>query len=363
MEKVSIIVPVYNMERYLVQCLDSVVGQTYSNLEIVIIDDGSIDSSPKICDEYAEQYSFVSVYHKPNGGLCSARNYGLDRISGDWILFVDSDDWCEIDYVEKLMGKSGERGKEDVVLSSVNSQMRDFSFHVEYSTYLKEGIYDDPEEMKMLHALAIGNMKNWKHKWSAKLDGTGGNGAPWNKLFKREIIEKHGLRFEEETKVWEDLLFNMRYFAYVRRACYVDARGYYYRFVDTGITKKIDINRLKKEEYFFEQVEEYSKKQKENPYFDEAKKQRVSMVVKSLCKYVANAGKVVKMAQLKGEIHNYLQQPMIAHALKTIKLSELNSISVKVAVFLAQHEMIGTMYVTGRMALKLRSFTNGRNEK
>lgn len=358
MEKVSIIIPVYNMEKYLVQCLDSVVGQTYSNLEVIIVDDGSTDASPKICDEYANKYSFVTIYHKPNGGLCSARNYGLNRITGDWILFVDSDDWCETDYVEKLMGKSGERGGMDAILSSVNSQKRDSSFHVEYSTYLKEGVYDDPEEMKMLHALAIGNMKNWKNKWSDKLDGAGGNGAPWNKLFKREIVEKHGLKFEEDTRVWEDLLFNMRYFEYVHRVCYVDARGYYYRFVDSGITKRFDANRLKKERYFFEQVEEYSKKQKGNPYFEEAKKQRVSMVVKSLCKYVANAGRTMKNSQLKEEVHDYLQQPMIANALRTMKLGELNNVSAKVAVFFAQHEMVRAMYVAGMVILKLRSFKN-----
>ncbi len=360
MEKVSIIVPVYNMEKYLVQCLDSVTGQTYSNLEVVIIDDGSTDSSPHICDEYAEKYHSVTVYHKSNGGLCSARNYGLNHITGDWILFVDSDDWCEPDYVEKLMGKDGERGGMDAVLSSVNSQTKKLDFRVEYSTFLKEGIYEDKEDMKRLHALSIGNMKNWRHKWSKKLDGEGGNGAPWNKLYRREIIEQHGLRFEEGTRVWEDLLFNMRYFEYVHRVYYVDARGYYYRFVGSGITKKFDVNRLEKEKYFFEQVEEYSRKQKDNPYFEEAKKQRVSMIAKSLCKYVANAGDCMDMLQLKTKVHAYLAQPMIANALSELKLSELNKFSVMLAVLLARHEMTEMMFIVGRAVLKVRSLAESK---
>lgn len=93
--KFSVIVPVYNVEKYLKKCIDSILAQDYSEIEILLIDDGSNDSSGMICDQYAETYTNVFVYHKENGGLSDARNYGLHRISGDYVVFVDGDDWIE----------------------------------------------------------------------------------------------------------------------------------------------------------------------------------------------------------------------------------------------------------------------------
>ena len=91
---ISIIVPVYNVEKYLEQCLDSIIGQTYKNLEIILVDDGSTDSSGAICDRYAEQDKRIRVIHRENGGVCAARNTALEAVTGDYIGFVDPDDWC-----------------------------------------------------------------------------------------------------------------------------------------------------------------------------------------------------------------------------------------------------------------------------
>ena len=102
--KVSIIVPVYNVEKYLIKCLESLVNQTYKNIEILLVDDGSTDSSGAICDNYALQYSNIRVFHKPNGGLSSARNFAIPYITGQYVAFVDSDDYVEINYVECLLG-------------------------------------------------------------------------------------------------------------------------------------------------------------------------------------------------------------------------------------------------------------------
>ncbi len=99
---VSVIVPVYNVEPYLRRCLDSIVNQSYTNLEIILVDDGSLDNSPQICDDYAAKDKRIIVIHKKNGGLSDARNAGLDVCKGEYISFVDSDDWVDEKYVEKL---------------------------------------------------------------------------------------------------------------------------------------------------------------------------------------------------------------------------------------------------------------------
>lgn len=102
MDLVSVIVPIYNVEQYLSQCIDSILNQTYTNLEIILVDDGSPDSCPQICDEYAAKDARVRVIHKPNGGLSDARNTGIDASTGDWLVFVDSDDYIAPDMIASL---------------------------------------------------------------------------------------------------------------------------------------------------------------------------------------------------------------------------------------------------------------------
>ena len=97
--KISVVVPVYNVEKYLNQCVDSVLAQTYKNIEVILVDDGATDSSPAICDEYAEKDSRVKVVHKKNGGLSSARNSGIKVATGDYLMFIDSDDYWNADFV------------------------------------------------------------------------------------------------------------------------------------------------------------------------------------------------------------------------------------------------------------------------
>ena len=102
MELISIIVPVYKAEKYLSECIDSIISQTYENFELILIDDGSPDNSGKICDEYAEKDKRIKVIHKENAGVSSARNIGLDNASGEYIAFIDSDDFVDKQYLEKL---------------------------------------------------------------------------------------------------------------------------------------------------------------------------------------------------------------------------------------------------------------------
>ena len=101
-DKISIIIPVYNVEKYLNKCIDSCIGQTYSNFEIILINDGSIDNSPAICDKFAAQYDYIKVIHKQNSGVSDARNAGLEIASGKYVTFVDSDDIIHEKYLEYL---------------------------------------------------------------------------------------------------------------------------------------------------------------------------------------------------------------------------------------------------------------------
>ena len=116
---VSIIIPVYNVEKYLAECIESVLKQTYQNIEILLIDDGSPDNSGKICDEYEEKDSRVRVIHKENGGVSSARNVGLEQANGEYITFIDSDDFVSESYIEELY-IALENGNSDLAFCKYN---------------------------------------------------------------------------------------------------------------------------------------------------------------------------------------------------------------------------------------------------
>ena len=102
--KISVIIPVYNAEQYLKDCVDSIINQSYQNFELILVDDGSSDNSPKICDDYAAKDNRIIVIHKSNNGVSAARKTGLDNASGDYIMYVDSDDWLDINTMERCIG-------------------------------------------------------------------------------------------------------------------------------------------------------------------------------------------------------------------------------------------------------------------
>lgn len=117
---ISVIVPVYNVEKYLVKCIESIVNQTYSNIEIILVDDGSSDLSSKICDEYSEKYDNITALHKNNGGLSSARNYGIDNCNGKYITFIDSDDYISNIFIQTLYNAAKNRNA-DLVISGLKN--------------------------------------------------------------------------------------------------------------------------------------------------------------------------------------------------------------------------------------------------
>lgn len=113
--KISVVILIYNVEKYFCQCLNSIVNQTYQNLEIVLVDDGSPDNCGAICDEYSAKDPRIVVIHKQNGGLAAAKNDGLKVVTGEWVTFIDADDWIETDHFEKVMDSLGAQAPDIIV--------------------------------------------------------------------------------------------------------------------------------------------------------------------------------------------------------------------------------------------------------
>ena len=146
--QISIIIPIYNVERYLRQCIDSILAQTFTNFELLLIDDGSPDGCPAICDEYAEKDARIRVFHKPNGGVTSARNKGLDNAKGNWIIYIDGDDWIEPTYVEELYN-AAINNEADIAICGFRFVYEDGSSVIEHPT-----IWDDNKQASLNRYIA-----------------------------------------------------------------------------------------------------------------------------------------------------------------------------------------------------------------
>ena len=212
-EKITVIVPVYNVENYLNKCLDSLINQTYKNLEIIVINDGSTDNSGIICQEYAQKDNRIIYIEKENGGQAEARNMGLDRMTGTYVTFVDSDDWVEPNYVEVLYKKLLEYCADIAVGNyySYNEQEGIFYFHIFGNSYY-EKVYDNVSIFE--------NFYESEHMKNFALICVGG------KLYKSDLFRE--LRFEV-GKLGEDGYLNQKIYLLAEKTIYLNAGLYAYR--------------------------------------------------------------------------------------------------------------------------------------
>ena len=209
MKLLSVIIPVYNVKHYLEKCVESIVDQTYHNLQIILVDDGSTDGSQTICDELAQKDSRIVVIHKENGGLSTARNVGMDRAKGDYIAFVDSDDWLERNMYEVLINQL-EAHDADLVACSFYECKGDEKKAVgdskNISVFNTEEIFINKNQLRFL---------------------------VWNKVFRRSFVEK--LRFVP-GQVYEDFHFCRQVFLKTKKLIYLDVPFYDYRISRPGNT-------------------------------------------------------------------------------------------------------------------------------
>lgn len=215
---VSIIVPVYNAEKYLNRCIDSILSQTMTDFELLLIDDGSKDNSGRICDEYAEKDARVRVFHKPNGGVSSARNLGLDNAKGKWITFVDADDRCSCDYLEHLLSKVDD--DTDLIISYAV---------ICDSTGEKAEVYPEYRvNATNFERLFVDSDMHW-------------HTSPWAKLCRASIIYENSLRFNEMMHIGEDADFLFSFMLITDKIYVSSDTDYYYTCdVSGSLTKRIN---------------------------------------------------------------------------------------------------------------------------
>lgn len=210
---ISIIVPVYNAEKYLRRCIDSIISQSLTNFELILVDDGSSDHSPQICDEYASRDNRIKLIHKKNAGVSAARNDGLDIAQGEFITFVDSDDWVDEGYLECQY----ENKTFDYVIGTFINEPNGKIRKLRSKTFVGERLKD---------YVSISYLSN---------------GYPWGKLFKSKIIKDNSIKFKN-IKVYEDLLFCLEYARNCTSiCCTANAHYHYFNPVEKSVPEKFPL--------------------------------------------------------------------------------------------------------------------------
>lgn len=207
--EVSIIVPVYNVEKYLPHCIDSILAQTQTNFELLLINDGSTDNSGKTCDEYAKRDNRIKVFHKENGGVSSTRNVGLDNASGEWITFVDADDTIKPEFISDLM------------------DFRTFDHIVGGNIVVGE--INENRGISQVSIINLKSLDSVKLDYGTDIAITNTFNTPWGKLFKTHIIKSNNLYFDTRLFYCEDLCFCLNYLSHCENVIYVPYNNYVHR--------------------------------------------------------------------------------------------------------------------------------------
>jgi len=246
MPKVSIILPIYNVEKYLISCLDSVRNQTVDDIEIIMVDDQSSDNCPRICEELALIDNRIKVIHKKNDGLGLARNSGLETATGEYVYFVDSDDYLRLDAVELLYNQA-KRLDLDICFGGVFSVF-DNGMIVEDVPLFKEKTFEQPEITTVILKEMLGSTPKEKKDGNLRM-------SVWQGIYRRSWIEENNLKFCSERQfISEDIIFHLDALPLATRLHYIK-ESVYYHIVDNpnSLTHKYNPERFKKAVILYEE--------------------------------------------------------------------------------------------------------------
>lgn len=336
---VTVVIPIYNVEKHLNRCIESVVNQTYKDLEIILVDDKSPDNSPQICDQWAKKDSRIKVVHKDNNaGLGMARNTGIDNANGDYICFFDSDDYVEKDTIEKAVTLATKENADVVSFGFIRENSSQNIVEHEVPQPYKN-VYQGTEVQDILLAEKIApDPKTGKDSNLGISSCTG--------LFSLEILKKNNIRFHSEREIiCEDLYFTLDLYKYVNKVAILTESFYHYCFNEASLTHTYASDRTEKIDYCFSECVKLSKK---NNY---PKSVLIALKHGYLCSVIggfktivqSNSTNKAKKAEIKNVVksslcqefikdipaYNYSKAKLILIKMMQLKLSSLVYLMVK----------------------------------
>ena len=286
---VSIIVPVYNTKAYLCECVYSLTSQTYKNIEIILVNDGSTDDSLEFCRKLEKEDGRIRVVDKKNGGLTSARKAGFEVCKGEYVAFIDSDDYVAEDYVEKHLEN----------IENTNCDMSISSYYVKYDDRIDSKryinhVFSDEETLKKVFVFAPIHVVNGDKFCYPNFI--------WLRMYKKELITDACFMSEREYYL-EDILFNFEYVKRCKIISVFNAPLYYYRQVATSLTRVYRKNKIYMEKNLVAKIQEYA------DYYGIDKKERIEgFKYNSFRRCITNASKIGDYKQFKNEVKDYWKE-------------------------------------------------------
>ncbi len=245
---VSVVIPVYNVENYIDRCVTSVVNQTYRNLEIILVDDGSPDKCPELCDEWAKKDSRIKVIHKNNAGLGMARNTGIDNATGKYIFFIDSDDYVDLTMIAQCVNNA-EQYQSEIVMFGLYSVDKDGKMIEDNAPISSKCVYHGNEIVEYI----LPNMLSKDPKTGKNLRF---NMSASGRMFSLKLINEHNWRFVSEREIIsEDFYSLLELYKYVKIHSIINMSFYYYCENSTSLTHSYNPMRFRKVCYCYDQME------------------------------------------------------------------------------------------------------------
>ncbi|MFT8357437.1 glycosyltransferase [Bifidobacterium aquikefiri] len=232
---VSVIVPVYNIPNDLLsRCFNALAVQTYTNMEIIVIDDGStIEGNKTICDAFQSNHSQFSVVHKNNEGVSTARNIGIEKSKGKWVTFIDSDDWIEPDYIEKLISFTNTNKMADIVFCDCTVEYENRSVKNSFVPHNFKRFLNSKHDRQLLLLEMLGQNKFYNPPEI-------GIGVPWGKLYRRNFLKDNNIVFERNLRRMQDNVFNLYAFKLAKSIVYVPQYLYHYNNLEMSVSHRFN---------------------------------------------------------------------------------------------------------------------------
>ncbi len=324
---ISVIVPIYNVEKYLDQCISSIASQTYKNIEIILVDDGSPDNCPKMCDDWAKKDERIKVIHKQNGGLVSARKAGILSSTGDYVMNVDSDDYIGEALIEKVAKVIQENDSPDIVAFN----------HIHFFPD-KEKSMNNSHPYGLYKENALQQIRE-SFLYYKSLPGRNHGGITyniWSKAIKRELLTPIQLNVPDSISKGEDVAVFLPSLLNCTSIYLCPFNDYYYRANPTSIINSFNKNEFKKQEVLFDYLKQFVNERYENQfnvYF-------LNAVVNYESKACAH---FKKMKDFKAFINSTIKQE-IKNAIKKAKVYK-PSLKNRVLEFLVKHNYLSLLYL------------------
>lgn len=337
-EKISVIVPVYGVEKVLNRCVDSILQQTYDNLEIILVDDGSPDQSPALCDAFAREHENIVVIHKKNGGLTSAWKEGVRHASGDLVGFVDSDDWIDPDMYEKLYAALVQQDA-DMAMAGLVFDYEDPNYPPRRETNRMDMSVYDRRELESLFPVLLND---------GSFIGRTIQPSRVTKLFRKKLVEKNLPLWDDRVNVGEDLQMVFATVLDARKICAIpDYYPYHYWYNMSSMTGKYDPDYLEKIKFTRERLETISDEKGVYDFRDQIRNDFLSLAIMAVKNEIwrnhrDSIGRVLK------NVRSMCQDEQVQEALANHTMNRIG-LSVKIYIFMMKHRLAFPCYLVTKL--------------